>query len=159
VRGASPSAANAAGTREPRFGCRHRTSRSRVRWLRVVCHSRATRPPLGNRGIHSRPLWRLRTRSRGFGSRLSIANPRRDPGWRCHCHEAWTGSGQIKAVGATCGPPRPERLVVVAQGQMDRPACRPPETRRRILGKKFTTTQVADETTPLLVNHFITRGG
>ena len=36
--------------------------------------------------------------------------------------EAWTGSGQIKAMGATCGPPRPKLLEVVAQGQMGRPA-------------------------------------
>ena len=33
LRGASPSAANAAGTRESHFGGRHRTSRSRVRCL------------------------------------------------------------------------------------------------------------------------------
>ena len=47
------------------------------------------------------------------------------------------GSDQIEVVGATRGPPRPKRLVVATQGQGGRPAT---GSRRRTLGKKFTST-------------------
>ena len=42
-------------------------------------------------------------------------------GWPC-TFQSEARSGQIEAVGATCGPSRPKRLVVVTQGQGCRPA-------------------------------------
>ena len=51
-------------------------------------------------------------------------------------------SGQIEAVGGTCGPPRSKRFVVVAQGRRGSPAA---GSRPRTLGKKFTTTKLAEE--------------
>ena len=73
--------------------------------------------PLRNRGIDSRPLWRLRTRSRGescvdrpSSARFLLALPP-----RVERHEAWAGSDQLEGAGATRGPRRPKRHVVVTR--------------------------------------------
>ena len=105
----------------------------------MVFRPRATRLPLRNRGIDSRPLWHLRTRSRGescidrpSSARFLLALPP-----RVERHEAWAGSDQLEGTGGTRDPRRPKRLVVVTQGHRGRPAA---GSRRKTPSYKFTST-------------------
>ena len=59
--------------------------------------------------------------------------------WRSARHSAWSSSDQIGGTEATRDPRRPKGLVMVTQGHGEHPAA---ASRRRTLGKKFTTTNV-----------------
>ena len=89
VRGASSSGTNAAGTREPRFGGRHRTFRSRVRSLEggapFWASQRGTRHP----DIDSRPLGAVFVRI-----------------WGESCTDRSSSRGPLVARPAALSPPR-----------------------------------------------------
>ena len=118
VRGASLSGANVAETRDPRFGGRHRTSRSRVRWLRGVHGSRGPRRGTWRPDMHSRRVKAvfIRIRARSCTDRSSSRAPRHAHPAALRPPQSEERSDQIEAVGATCGPSRPKRLLVVTQG-------------------------------------------
>ena len=59
--------------------------------------------------------------------------------WRSARHSAWSSSDQIGGTEATRDPRRPKGLVMVTQGHGEHPAA---ASRRRTLGKKFTTTKL-----------------
>ena len=138
VRGAPPSGANVAGTREPRFGGRHRTSRSRVRCLRGVHGSRGSRRGTWRPDMHSGRVKAvfIRIRARSC-DRSSSRAPRHAHPAALRPPQSEARSGQIEAVGATCGPSRPKWLVVATRSQGGRPAT---GSRRRTPSYKFTST-------------------
>ena len=140
VRGAPPSGANLVGRREPRFGGRHRTSRSRVRWLRGVHVSRGPRRGTWRPDMHSGRVKAvfIRIRARSCTDRSSSRAPRHAHPAALRPPQSEERSDQIEAVGATCGPSRPKRLVVVTQGQGCRPAT---GSRHRAPSYKFTSTE------------------
>ena len=92
MRGASPSAANVAGAREPCFGGRHRAARSRVRCLRG-----GTRRPRPHGRRCARTICNLALSGASEhapeASRVSIAHLRREPCWRCDRGSSGAGRG------------------------------------------------------------------
>ena len=77
-------------------------------------------------------------------SHVSISNPRRDPGWRCHRGSSATRRGQAPTRSrpwrpTTRDPRRPKRFVVVSQGQRGHPAT---GSRPRTPSYKFTSTKL-----------------
>ena len=89
MRGASPSGANVAGTREPHFGGRHRTSRSRVRCLEGGAPFWATQRGTRHPDIDSRPLGAVFIRI-----------------WGESCTDRSSSRGPLVARPAALSPPR-----------------------------------------------------
>ena len=136
---ASPSCVRGAGKREPHFEGRHRTSPSRVRCLRGVHGSRGPRRGTWRPDMHSGRVKAvfIRIRARSCTDRSSSRAPRHAHPAALRPPQSEARSGQIEAVGATCGPSRPKWLVVATRSQGGRPAT---GSRRRTPSYKFTST-------------------
>ena len=107
-----------------------------------ACGARAvpgrTRLPLRNICIHSSPP-RAASEHAGGASRVSFAHPDRLRLFRAPHGALVSRQSACGALGteATCGPRRPNGLVVLTQGRSEHPAA---ASRSRTLGKKYRTS-------------------